>query len=124
MSKCHASFSDELELDSHWSLYVQLLLSGKQCSRAWATRKRSLKSKGVSDHELNNLEQPCSYLDVQQRSEKGKSAKGNGKQKSSKGKDVSLTPIEDAEKERKKMEREIGEFVNAMLSKKSVLQRY
>jgi hypothetical protein len=73
-----------------------------------------MKSKGVGDQELRVLEQPCSYLDVQQRNDKGKGTKSNGKAKS-RVRETPLTPLEEAERERQKLEREVGEFVAHLL---------
>ncbi|UZJ56557.1 hypothetical protein CBS101457_005877 [Exobasidium rhododendri] len=86
-----------------------------QCARAWVTKKRSLKSKGLSDRDLSQLEQPCSYLEVQHRSERGeKSAKGSGKAKR-KGRDVTLDSLEEAERERSRLEAELADVKQKML---------
>lgn len=82
---------------------------GGQCARAWATRKRSLKAKGVSDVELQNLEQPCSYLKAQQRDERSASV-SKGKEPKAKWK-VKLgesPPFEDVKMEKKRLEEENG----------------
>lgn len=85
-------------------------LSGGQCSRAWATRKRSLKAKGVDEQDLRELEQPCQYLDVQQRAEKGKASKGTARAKAAASTATTdNSPMSEVVREKRRLELEVGE---------------
>jgi hypothetical protein len=90
-------------------------ISGGQCSRAWATKKRSLKAKGVDEHDLRELEQPCLYLDVNQRSNKGKVAKATarGGKTNSKAAASSFTHMSEIEREKMRLEQEVCECHNS-----------
>ena len=63
----------------------------------------------MHEDELRELEQPCSYLDVQQKNDRGRGARGSAKARV-KGKETPLTPLEQAERERKRLESEVGEW--------------
>ncbi|MCO5555771.1 hypothetical protein L7F22_009316 [Adiantum nelumboides] len=96
-----------------------------QCSRAWATRRKALKGKGLSDGEMQNMEKPCVYLDVPQRGERTRS-RGAGRSKpsvkstiaaasyvgdsSSSSTYASASSLQEALRERKRLERELAQL--------------
>lgn len=87
-------------------------ISGGQCSRAWNARKRSLKAKGYDEQALNDIEKPCSYLNVRQRSERGQEVKASTKSKQGTKRKASSTfsSIDDVERERQRLEQEVVEL--------------
>lgn len=99
-----------------------------QCSRAWATRRKALKGKGISDEDMQNMEKPCVYLEVPQRGERTRS-RGAGRSKpsvkntiaaASYAGDSSASPygassnnassLQEALRERKRLERELAQL--------------
>ena len=100
-----------------------------QCSRAWATRRKTLKGKGLSDEDMQNMEKPCIYLEVPQRGERTRS-RGAGRSKPSikstiaaasytgdsssslhgMSSNSSASTLQEALRERKRLERELNQL--------------
>lgn len=69
-----------------------------------------MKAKGVDDNDLRELEQPCLYLDVSQRSDKGKVSKTAAKAAKFTGKAAAGSPhMSEIERDKLRLEREVGE---------------
>lgn len=101
-----------------YGIHVDALpILGGQCSRAWATKKRSLKAKGADEHDLRELEQPCQYLDVNQRSDKGKIAKATARGGKTTGKAAAASAaphMSEIEREKMRLEQEVGKCNESM----------
>ncbi|PWN37695.1 uncharacterized protein FA14DRAFT_187762 [Meira miltonrushii] len=98
-----------------------------QCSRAWATRRKALKGKGISDEDMQNMEKPCIYLEVPQRGERTRS-RGAGRSKPSVKSTVAaasyagdpsssygassnhVSSLQEALRERRRLERELAQL--------------
>lgn len=81
---------------------------GGQCSRAWATRRKSLKGKGLSDEEMRDMEKPCVYLALPERGDKARGQSSRKRAKSSSAEEKPQTPLHEAERDRRRLERELG----------------
>lgn len=79
-----------------------------RCSQAWALRKEILRNKGVSEDELRNLEEPCSYNNItsNRKGDKQREKLNRSKENDKNGPFVSL---EEVERERSKLYQEICE---------------
>lgn len=68
-----------------------------------------MKAKGVDEHDLTELEQPCLYLNVNQRSNKGKVVKATARSGKTTGKAAANAPnMSEIEREKMRLEQEVG----------------